>query len=412
MAVTQEFIDQVKEALQTFSDSLENADETGRADFIKTVAEITSAIALPGVRYNKAPVDGSGNVVPGATAEAYVQIPWRVLSDALADMQSEAGRASEAAASASAVIAGAQSAAEAANTAAAEARDKGAAAKAQGDAAEAKGDYAREQGDAAKAKGNAAETQGNVAEQKGNTAEGQGNAAEQKGNYAKDQGDYAKAKGDVAASAARDAQAAAAGAENVNAQLSGMTVTVTNRNGQSASVNIGFEIYRTYGSVSSMNADAANVPDGRFVIIATTDPTDPDNAKLYAKNSQGGFTFLSDLDQASSAAWADWLDNMKPTIEAAISTADADHATAGQDHSTAVSDHATASQQQSTFEANEAARQQAYEDAEDERMANMMLTHCYIDFTTMCLMFVQPEADTTEYKIRNGNLEITFQYEE
>ena len=143
------------------------------------------------------------------------------------------------------------------------------------------------------------------------------------------------------------AQTATAGASNVNCQLAGMTVTVTNRNGQSSSVNIGFEIYRTYGSVSAMNADAANVPAGKFVMIATTDKTSTENAQLYARNSNAAtssnpFTFLSDLDQASSSAWADWLNNMKPQIESAISTASSDHTRANTDHTTASSDHTTA----------------------------------------------------------------------
>jgi hypothetical protein len=70
-----------------------------------------------------------------------------------------------------------------------------------------------------------------------------------------------------------------------------------------------------------MNADAANVPTGKFVMIATTDPTSAENARLYGKNSAGGFTFLSDLDQASAQAWADWLNNQKPLIEAATAYA-------------------------------------------------------------------------------------------
>ena len=146
----------------------------------------------------------------------------------------------------------------------------------------------------------------------------------------------------AANSAASNADAKASEAANVNAQLSGMTVTVTNRNGVSTSVNIGFDIYRTYSSVAAMNADAANVPDGKFVMIATTDKTSEDNAKLYGKNAQGSFTFLSDLDQASSAAWADWLENMKPAINERITTADSDHTRAGQDHTTASSDHTAA----------------------------------------------------------------------
>lgn len=122
---------------------------------------------------------------------------------------------------------------------------------------------------------------------------------------------------------------AATGASNVNATLVNMTVTVTDRNGQSNSVNIGFEIYRRYGSVALMNADAANVPEGKFVIIATQDPTSEENARLYVRNEYEAtdtendpFNFLSDLDQASSAAWADWLENMKPLIVAAINHAE------------------------------------------------------------------------------------------
>ena len=139
---------------------------------------------------------------------------------------------------------------------------------------------------------------------------------------------------------------AADGADNLNAQLAGMTVTITNRQGVSSSVNIGFEIYRTYTSVAAMNADAANVPEGKFVMIGTTDPTSSENARLYARagaSAQESFMFLSDLDQASSAAWADWLNNMKPLIVTALATADADHAQAVSDSNRATADHNTAS---------------------------------------------------------------------
>lgn len=139
--------------------------------------------------------------------------------------------------------------------------------------------------------------------------------------------------------ATTSATTATQGAERVNAGLQGFTVTITDRNGTSRSVDIGFEIYRTYPSIAAMNADAANVPQGKFVVIATTSATDPDNAKMYCKTSQGTFSFMCDLDQASSAAWADWLNNMKPQIEAAISTAASDHTTATSDHMTAGTDH-------------------------------------------------------------------------
>lgn len=165
---------------------------------------------------------------------------------------------------------------------------------------------------------------------------------------------------DAANAAATLANTAATGASNVNATLVGMTVTITDRQGQSRSTNIGFEIYRTYGSVALMNADAANVLEGKFVMIATSDPTSAENARLYCRNSnaptsQEPFTFLSDLDQASAEAWADWLNNMKPQIEAAtaaanaaagrvdtvIATANSDHTRAESDHTRAESDHST-----------------------------------------------------------------------
>lgn len=135
-------------------------------------------------------------------------------------------------------------------------------------------------------------------------------------------------------SAASSAEGAIAGAENVNAGIQGFTVTITDRNGVSRSVDIGFDIYRTYPSVAAMNADAANVSQGKFVIIATTDKTSEDNAKMYVKNSQGSFSLLCDLDQASSSAWADWLNNMKPVIEQA--TTDANNAAANANNKAAL----------------------------------------------------------------------------
>ena len=140
-------------------------------------------------------------------------------------------------------------------------------------------------------------------------------------------------------------------ASNVNATLEGMTVTITNRNGQSRAVNIGFDIYATYASVAAMNADAANVPEGKFVMIATTDTTSEENARLYGRNSSPAgsttpFTFLSDLDQASSTAWAEWVNSYRPVMVSDHETATADHQQAvsdseqaGTDHQIFVSDH-------------------------------------------------------------------------
>ena len=59
----------------------------------------------------------------------------------------------------------------------------------------------------------------------------------------------------------------------------------------------GFSIYKTYSSVSEMYADASNVPVGKFVLIAST-VDDPDNSKLYVKNTEGSFTFETDMSGA------------------------------------------------------------------------------------------------------------------
>ena len=59
----------------------------------------------------------------------------------------------------------------------------------------------------------------------------------------------------------------------------------------------GFSIYKTYSSIESMNNDTDNVPIGKFVLIAS-DVEDPDNAKLFVKNSEGSFTFETDMSGA------------------------------------------------------------------------------------------------------------------
>lgn len=71
----------------------------------------------------------------------------------------------------------------------------------------------------------------------------------------------------------------------------------TGPTGPTGATGEGFSIYKTYASIALMNADAANVPTGKFVMI-TSDPDDPDNSKMYVKNSSGGFTFVNDLSGA------------------------------------------------------------------------------------------------------------------
>ena len=57
-----------------------------------------------------------------------------------------------------------------------------------------------------------------------------------------------------------------------------------------------FSIYSTYASIADMQADAANVPVGSFVIIASN-VEDPDNSKLFVRTSTG-FAFITDMSGA------------------------------------------------------------------------------------------------------------------
>ena len=82
--------------LSQLTDSLEYTEETGKAKFITSVAEITDAMSLPGVEYDKPPVR-DGQADPTAEASFYVQIPWSVLAEALSNMQTATVRANTAA---------------------------------------------------------------------------------------------------------------------------------------------------------------------------------------------------------------------------------------------------------------------------------------------------------------------------
>ena len=181
---------------------------------------------------------------------------------------------------------------------------------------------------------------------------------------------------DGANQAAERADQATTAATKVNADLNGMTVTITNRQGVSKSVNIGFEILQehVYPSIAAMNADAANVRAGQFCMIATTDPTSPDNAQLWSRNSSEAtsekpFTFLSDLDQASSAAFADWLANYKPVIEADHTRAENDHQTASSDHGTAEADHERAGEDHQTASSDHTRAERDHATAETDHQA-------------------------------------------
>lgn len=66
--------------------------------------------------------------------------------------------------------------------------------------------------------------------------------------------------------------------------------------GEKGDTGEGFSIFKTYASVAAMNADKANVQQGKFVLIASN-TEDVDNAKLYVKGATD-FTFLTDLSGA------------------------------------------------------------------------------------------------------------------
>lgn len=117
-------------------------------------------------------------------------------------------------------------------------------------------------------------------------------------------------------------------ASNVDANLDGMTVTIIDRHGASKSVNLSFDFYAAYPSVAAMQADIANIPVCSLLSIATTDKTNPENARIYQKRSDGTLIYLGDLDQASAEAWANWLENYKPDIIKATNDANAAVATA------------------------------------------------------------------------------------
>lgn len=59
----------------------------------------------------------------------------------------------------------------------------------------------------------------------------------------------------------------------------------------------GYSIFETYDTIELMEADAANVPVGKFVMISSN-VEDPDNAKVYVRN-ENGFGFVADMSGAT-----------------------------------------------------------------------------------------------------------------
>ena len=61
----------------------------------------------------------------------------------------------------------------------------------------------------------------------------------------------------------------------------------------------GFSISKTYASIEEMKEDTEHgLKEGDFVLINTNDVENPDNAKIYVVDSEGGFTFLVDMSGA------------------------------------------------------------------------------------------------------------------
>lgn len=147
-----------------------------------------------------------------------------------------------------------------------------------------------------------------TAEQTRQTAEGQRNTSEQQRQTNEQARSNAEALRVQAESqrqqafqtAISNAEQATLEAENVNAQLSSdggaVILTITNRQGNQTSKEVGFRIYKTYPSVAAMNADLANVEEGRFVMIAGS-TQDVDTGKLYVRGANA-FTFITDLSGA------------------------------------------------------------------------------------------------------------------
>lgn len=336
--MTEEFRQQWLEAMQEYSKALEVEDDS--VEIITNPSDVDSSVSMPAVK-----LDADGRV------EKYVQIRYATLATAISNAQTLLGQID---ADATALRTTIQTLQE-------EAR------QAQEIIDDLDGvDEQVEQLSRAISQANGLITQLNTALQ---------TAAS---DHATAQADHTVASSDHETAASDHTKVQ--GAENVNAELSGITVTITNRSGQSKSVDIGFDIYKTYTSVAAMNADASNVPLGKFVMIATTDKTSAENARMYIKNSQGGFTFLCDLDQASAEAWADWLNNMKPVIEDAIedavnATTAANNAATNANNKAEIAqtaaDNANTSRQQ--IEANEQTRQsneQARVTAENKRQTD------------------------------------------
>lgn len=136
-------------------------------------------------------------------------------------------------------------------------------------------------------------------------------------NFAISAANFATAAAGSATAAAADAERVLNGAPQITVATSTdteYTLKIKTLAGEFTSVNLkgakgdqgiqgekgdtgdGFSIYKTYPSISEMEADAAAVPVGHFVLISSN-TEDPDNARLYVKSGET-FNFLTDMSGA------------------------------------------------------------------------------------------------------------------
>lgn len=217
------------------------------------------------------------------------------------------------------------------------------------------------------------------AKAQGDYAKAQGDYAKNQGNYAKNQGDYANEKGTYA----NTQGAAALAAKN----------TVMNW-------------YTPFhDSVEAWAAQAASNETTRQSNEQTR--ISQETARETRATSDHN-TAVSDHSIAQSDHSTATTDHNTAATD--HETAVADHTQATEDHSVYESDHEISEAQQTTFEANEAQRQQDFEDAEDERMKAALLTRFYIDPETMELHALQVENDDITYSVNDeGDMIASFE---
>ena len=262
-----------------------------RVTLVTDIEAIKTLLSLPGVRYSADPTVDST-----AVAQSYVQIPYKILAQALEDMQDATSEASSAAERVETAISDAEDATSAANTAAG-------AANTAADNADAKAGLANTAAQNADQKASAANTAAGAANTAAQNADAKAGLANTAAQNADAKATLANNAATSANNAATAATTAATGAENVNAVLSqqsgAVILTVTSRNGSTTEKEVGFRIAKTYASVAAMNAaigTSEDIAEGRFAMIAG-DVQDPDTAKLYVRDAVA-FTYITDLSGA------------------------------------------------------------------------------------------------------------------